>query len=56
MSRHSDSIGISERQRNRLVAWGMEYGHPLELDANLRGAYETLYGSGRGERDGSGDR
>jgi hypothetical protein len=47
---------VSEQQRNRLVAWEMEYGHPLELDDDLVEAYETVYESERGERDGDAGR
>lgn len=38
---------ISEQQRNRLVAWEMEYGHPLELDEDLRDAYDAMHGGTR---------
>lgn len=42
--RHTRSTTVTEQQRNRLVRWEMEYGHPLELDEDLRGAYESLHG------------
>ena len=48
MSNHStNSSAISEQQRNRLVQWEMEYGHPLELDEDLRDAYEVMQGGGK---------
>ena len=53
---HSGSTEISEQQRQRLVAWEMEYGRPIEFDAGLREAYETLRESGGAARDGSGSR
>lgn len=40
--RHARSDGISEQDRNRLVEWEMEFGHPLELDADLIEPYERL--------------
>jgi hypothetical protein len=36
------SSEISQQERNRLVAWEMEYGHPLELDGGLRDVYATM--------------
>ena len=55
-TQHSGSTEISEQQRQRLVAWEMEYGRPIEFDAGLREAYETLRESGGAARDGSGSR
>lgn len=46
LSQRNNSSQITEQQRNRLVQWEMEYGHPLELDEDLRDAYEVLYGGG----------
>jgi hypothetical protein len=40
--RHARDSEISEQERNRLVAWEMEYDHPLELDADLRNAYDAM--------------
>ena len=45
-NRSTDSSAISEQQRNRLAQWEMEYGHPLELDEDLRDAYEAMQGGG----------
>lgn len=44
--RRTASSEISEQERNRLVAWEMEYSHPLELDADLRDAYDAVNGGG----------
>lgn len=51
MSRQRNQT-VSEQQRNRLVAWELEYGHPLELDAELVEAYETAYEGECGEQAG----
>lgn len=45
-NRQQNTIDVSQQQRNRLAQWEMEYGHPLELDEDLRGAYESLHGGG----------
>lgn len=51
---------VSEQERQKLAAWEMEYGCVLELPAQLREAYEVVYGSGgdggRGEATGGGGR
>ena len=45
-NRSTNSSAISEQQRNRLVQWEIEYGHSLELDEDLRDAYEAIQGGG----------
>jgi|AntDeeMetagen681_2_1112603.scaffolds.fasta_scaffold02152_5 hypothetical protein len=46
-NQHTGGSEISEQEHNRLVAWEMEYGHPLELDEDLRDAYDAVDGGTR---------